>query len=161
MTTKSYDPIPPDFLVIGYGNELRCDDGVGARVAAAVAEWNLDGVRSLVCHQLTPELADPIASARRVIFVDAAVDSSTSVQLRSIEPVNSVQIMAHAANPRSLLGLAKQIYDRCPPAWSLTIPVEKLDYGEDLSPLAREGVQIALDKILEFVSKGEVPDSGP
>jgi hypothetical protein len=29
----------------------------------------------------------------------------------------------------------------------LTIPVENLDFGEELSPLARRGFQTALDKI--------------
>ncbi|HEY9173382.1 MAG TPA: hydrogenase maturation protease, partial [Verrucomicrobiae bacterium] len=55
-----------DLLVIGYGNTLRRDDGIGPKVAEAVAELNLPGVRSLACPQLTPELAEPIAHAKRV-----------------------------------------------------------------------------------------------
>jgi hydrogenase maturation protease len=45
-----------DLLVIGYGNELRSDDGVGPRVARAVAEWRLPGVEAIAVHQLTLEL---------------------------------------------------------------------------------------------------------
>lgn len=136
-----------DFLVIGYGNTLRSDDGVGAKVAAAVAELALPGVVSLVRHQLTPELAEPISSARAVVFVDAAVDAATEVQVRQLEPAEGAQLMAHAADPRSLLAFARQLFGRCPPAWWLTIPVENLDFGEELSPLARRGFQTALDKI--------------
>lgn len=142
MATES-----PGLLVIGYGNELRCDDGIGPKVAAMVTEWNCVGVRALACHQLTPELAEPIASARQVVFVDAAADSSGSVQLRQIEPADGAEVMTHAAGPRWLLGLAKQAYGRCPPAWSLTVPTENLGFGEQLSPLAQQGLQIALDKI--------------
>ena len=147
VTKKSANPPPAGLLVIGYGNELRSDDGVGPRIAAAVAEWNLDGVRARGCHQLAPELADPIASARLVVFVDAAVDAPAIVRLRKVKSQDSVQIMTHGSDPQSLMGLAKQVFGRCPPAWWLTIPVENLDFGETLSPLARRGMQVALKKI--------------
>jgi hydrogenase maturation protease len=136
-----------DFLVIGYGNTLRSDDGVGAKVAAAVAELDLPGVVALVLHQLTPELAETISEARAVVFVDAAVDASTEVQMRQLEPAEGAQLMAHAADPRSLLAFAQQLFGRCPPAWWLTIPAENLEFGEELSPLARRGYKTALDKI--------------
>jgi hydrogenase maturation protease len=136
-----------DFLVIGYGNTLRSDDGVGAKVAAAVAELNLPGVVALVRHQLTPELAEPVSAACAVVFVDAAADASAEVQIRKLEPNESSQIMAHAADPRTLLTMAKQLFGRCPPAWWLTIPVENLEFGEELSPLAQRGYETALDRI--------------
>jgi hypothetical protein len=53
--------VETEILVIGYGNTLRGDDGVGPRVAEAIEELNLPGVRTLVCQLLTPEFADPIA----------------------------------------------------------------------------------------------------
>lgn len=134
-------------LVIGYGNELRRDDGVGAKVAAAVAEWGLPGVRSIACHQLTPELTSPIAAATHVVFVDAALGAGGSVECCEIGPDENSEVMTHATNPASLLALARQAFGRCPPASWLTIPVLELDFGEELSPLAREGSNIALEKI--------------
>ena len=142
-----------DFLVIGYGNTLRSDDGVGAKVAAAVAELALPQVVVLVCHQLTPELAEPISEARAVVFVDAAVDASTEVQVRQLEPAEGAQLMAHAADPRSLLAFARKLFGRCPPAWWLTIPVENLEFGEELSALARRGYEIALEEIRELADR--------
>ena len=147
MSDNSRQTAGADFLVIGYGNTLRSDDGVGAKVAAAVAELALPGVTVLVRHQLTPELAETISEARAVIFVDAAADASTEVQVRRLEPAGGAQLMAHAADPRTLLALAKQLFGRCPPAWWLTIPVENLEFGEELSPLARRGFETALEKI--------------
>jgi hypothetical protein len=52
-------PIEAELLVIGYGNSLRRDDGVGPRVAEAVEALQLPGVRTLTCQLLTPEFADP------------------------------------------------------------------------------------------------------
>ena len=153
MTKETAIAGPAVLLVIGYGNELRCDDGVGPKVAAAVAEWNSSGIRTLACHQLTPELAEPIASARQVVFVDAAAASSGAVQLRQLDPIMSAEAMTHSTDPRWLLGLAKQVFGRCPSAWSLTIPTEDLGFGEELSSLARQGMQTALERIRILASR--------
>lgn len=134
-------------LVIGYGNTLRRDDGVGPRIADAIAALNLSGVQAMACAQLSPELADPISQARAVIFVDAAVDAPREVQLRKLQPAGSSQIMAHAADPGTMLALARDVFGHAPEAWWLTIPAEELGFGEDLSPIARRGFEHAVREI--------------
>jgi hydrogenase maturation protease len=136
-----------DFLIIGYGNTLRGDDGAGPRVVEAVAAMNYPGVRTLACPLLTPELADPISQARIVLFVDAAVDAPHEVRLRKLEPAGSAQIMAHAADPRAMLALARDVFGHAPRAWWLTIPAVKFDFGGELSPEAQQGYAKALEKI--------------
>ncbi len=89
MSNNSPATAGRDFLVIGYGNTLRGDDGVGPRVVEAIEKLNLPGVRTLVCQQLSPEYADPVSRAHTVVFVDAAVDAPREVQLRaSSNPAN-------------------------------------------------------------------------
>jgi len=80
-------------LVIGYGNSLRSDDGAGCRVADIVASWDLPYVRSLTVHQLTPELAEPIAQSDLTIFVDACVSNNVSdfVSQTKSKPTMQVQ----------------------------------------------------------------------
>jgi hydrogenase maturation protease len=134
-------------LVIGYGNTLRCDDGVGPRVAEAVAALNLPGVETLTCQQLSPEYAEPVSRAHRVVFVDAAVDAPKEVQLRPLEPGESSQLMAHAADPRTLLALARDVFGQAPRAWWLTIPAVRLGFGEELSPEAQRGCARAVEWI--------------
>lgn len=134
-------------LVIGYGNTLRGDDGVGPRVAEAVAALRLPGVRTLICHQLSPEHAEPISQAESVVFVDAAVDAPKEVQLRRIEPNGTSQLMTHATDPRTLLALARDVFGHAPQAWWLTIPAVKLDFGEGLTPEAQRGFEEAVEKI--------------
>lgn len=142
-------PPPPiaGLLVIGYGNPLRCDDGVGPKVAEVIEELHLPAVRTLVCQQLSPEHAEPIARARTVVFVDAAVDTPKEVLLRKLEPNESSQLMAHAADPRTMLALARDVFGHCPEAWWLTIPAVKLGFGEDLSPEAQRGFEKAVREI--------------
>jgi len=145
--TAERQELPAGLLVIGYGNTLRRDDGVGPRVADAVAALALPGVHVLACPLLTPELADPISHARVAIFVDAAVDAPQEVQLRKLEPADTSQIMAHAASPATMLALARDVFGHAPQAWWLTIPAEDLGIGEQLSPLAQRGLETAIEEI--------------
>jgi len=139
-----------DILVIGYGNTLRGDDGVGPRVAEAVARLHLPGVHTLICPMLTPELAEPMSRADKVIFVDAAVDAPNEIQWRKLEPNETSQLMAHAANPRTMLALARDVFGRVPEAWWLTIPALDLGFCEDFSPGVQERFAKAVEKIQGF-----------
>ena len=79
--------------------------------------------------------------------MDAAVDAPREVQLRKLAPAGSSQVMAHAANPATLLALARDVFGHAPEAWWLTIPAEDLGIGEELSPLAQRGLEIAVAEI--------------
>ena len=147
MSKKELPPEIAGLLVIGYGNLLRCDDGVGPKVAEAIDELHLPDVHTLVCQQLSPEHAEPISRSRTVIFVDAAVDAPTEVQLRKLEPGQTSQLMAHAADPRTMLALARDVFGHAPEAWWLTIPAVKLGFGDDLSPAAQRGFETAVQEI--------------
>ncbi len=138
-------------LLIGYGNTLRSDDGVGPKVAEALAALNLPGVEVLVRDLLTPELADPIAKARLVVFVDAALDAPREVQLRPLLPAESSQVIAHAADPRTLLALARDVFGHVPPAWWLTIPIENRAIGESFSSVAQAGLTTAIQLAKDLV----------
>jgi hydrogenase maturation protease len=144
--------VETELLVLGYGNSLRRDDGVGPRVAQVIEGMQLPGVRTLISQQLSPEHAEPVARARRVIFVDAAVDQTDGVKFRRLAAGTTTQLMAHAAEPRTLLALARDVFGRSPEAWWLTIPVERLGFGTDLSPAAEAGFRIAVAEIKRMVS---------
>lgn len=147
MNKENPTQLPGNLLVIGYGNTLRGDDGVGPRVAETVGALRLPGVRTLICQQLSPEHAAPISLAQTVVFVDAAVDAPQEVQLRRIEPSDTSQLMAHAADPRTMLALSRDVFGNVPQAWWLTIPALKMDFGETLTPEAQRGCVEAIDKI--------------
>jgi Ni,Fe-hydrogenase maturation factor len=98
------------------------------------------------CHQLAPELVVPIAAADQVIFVDAAKDYRF-VRLQEVEATQSVQTMTHTVDPSSLLQLTRVLYGRCPKGLSLMIPAEDFGFGEKLSDVCCEGMEIALAHI--------------
>lgn len=135
-------------LVIGFGNVLRGDDGVGPVVADTVARWNLAGVLAQSLHQLVPELAEPISNSRNVIFVDADLTcASDSVTTISIDPGSTTTPIGHVSDPGQLLALARDLFGLCPRAYLIRIPVAKINLSESLSPLAEAGVNEALARI--------------
>ncbi|MGO8764953.1 MAG: hydrogenase maturation protease [Limisphaerales bacterium] len=142
-----------DLLVIGYGNTLRSDDGVGPKVVEAVASLGLPGVGTLICQQLSPEHSEMVSQAGTVIFVDAAVDVPGEIQFRKLSPNNSTQLMAHAADPRTMLAFARDVYGYLPEAWWLTIRAEEFGFGETLSPRTQAGFSEALRLIKSLAER--------
>ncbi len=116
-------------LVIGYGNPLRGDDGVGSFVAKR------SGPGAIACHQLTPELAEPISQADRVIFVDADVTVAPGrIRVRRLQPRPKAGI--HNYDPEALLDLSRQVYNRVPEAILIGIGVQSFELCESLTPVA-------------------------
>ena len=140
----------PNLLVIGYGNTLRGDDGVGPKVAEAIEALGLPGLRALSCALLAPELAEVVSKAATVVFVDAAVDAPREVQLRKLTPAGTSQLMAHAASPATLLAMARDVFGHAPEGWLLTIPVQDMGIGEELSEFARKGFERAVETITKL-----------
>jgi hydrogenase maturation protease len=141
-------PLPQaKLLVVGYGNTLRGDDGVGQCIAIAIEAMGLPEVRTIVIHQLAPELAETISRIDTVVFVDAAVGIGNEVRVSELQPQNSAAMMAHAPAPGTLLALTRHLYGRAPHAWLLSIPVANLAFGEALSDLGKRGVATAVEII--------------
>jgi len=154
LGSSSFVLRPSSFVVIGYGNELRGDDGIGQQVARAVAAWNLPGVRALAVRQLTPELAEDLAHAHDAIFIDAyrADAIEADVYVRPIIPDSCCDLSGHSGDPDALLALAQAIYGQHPRAWLIAIPATSCEYGADLSRGAKAGVSRALCLIRALVT---------
>jgi hydrogenase maturation protease len=142
----------PRVLVIGYGNTLRGDDGVGPRVATAAA--TLTGVDVCVVHQLTPDLASALALVDVAIFVDARPsDEDGAVEVSVLVPGGDGSALGHASDPHGLLALTGALYGRCPHAWWVTVPAVSFELGEELSPTTRRAVPHAVDIVAELVQE--------
>jgi hydrogenase maturation protease len=138
-------------LVIGYGNELRGDDGIGPQVARAVESWNLPDVTALATHGLTPELAESISLADAVVFVDARV-YSMGVEVAELR-ASAASRIGHTSEPGWLLALAESLWGRRPQAWLITAPGVNFAMGQPLSPQAEQGVASALLEVRTLVER--------
>jgi hydrogenase maturation protease len=139
-------------LVIGYGNELRGDDGLGPRVAEALAGANYPDMRVRTVFQLAPELAVELAYARMVIFVDALANPSRiAVELARVEAEGITDWSTHTADPRTLLALTQAVFGWTPEAWWLMVPGRNFDFGEGLSSVAEANLCQAVARIKRLI----------
>ncbi|MGK7897404.1 MAG: hydrogenase maturation protease [Xenococcus sp. (in: cyanobacteria)] len=143
-----------NFVVIGYGNSLRSDDGAGQIVANTIAEWELSGVKSLAVHQLTPELAENISQVDTVIFVDAVVTDSAnpeSVQIQKIKAADHNNSLGHNCDPRSLIAMTQILYGKVVTAYWVLIPAVNFDFGEQFSCVTKRAIDIALKQVKKII----------
>lgn len=147
-----------NLLVVGCGNELRGDDGAGRAVADRIGALSLPGVTVRSVIQLVPELVTDMATADRVVFVDADQGAS-SLAIQSIGighdsgdsggPDRSGSL-THHTSPEALLELAAAIGLRVPPqVEQLSIPAIGFDLGTSLSAVTAAGVEEAVQLIRE------------
>lgn len=156
MTSPSPHPLissslSSTVLVIGYGNLLRGDDGIGQTVAMRVEEWELPAVRSRSVHQLMPELAQELSEVQLAIFVDAALWGD-EVSVSTLEPAPEQGLpWGHSLSPSRLLALCQWLYQAVPQTWMISVPGVDFSDSDRLSPLAQERVAIALNHITHLI----------
>jgi hydrogenase maturation protease len=143
--------------IIGYGNPHRGDDGVGAYV---VAELNKSlggkpGIRTLVVHQLGPELIFDLWDAKLIVFVDATVDElKEGLKWTLVEPeLKNLPYLSHHFNPGLLCGLLHSLYSACPEAWLVSIEGRNFDIGEGLTKTVMDTAYKAVEEIKEFIER--------
>jgi hydrogenase maturation protease len=146
----------PRTLIVGYGNPLRGDDGLGWQVANHLAETvDHESTNVLAVHQLTPELAEPISKADLVIFIDASNQGQPGSW--KCEGIDSSMVrhnvLGHHFTPSSLLAYAEAIFKARPRALVLSVGAESFDYCEKLTPT----VERALSEIEQYIRAQVLP----
>jgi len=147
-----------DVLVIGYGNPLRGDDGVGCVIAEELAKRISDPdskIQVVACHQLNPELAEPIAETRAVIFIDASVELEPGeVRVTTLAPDRfSPAAFAHSMKPSALLATASELFGQAPPAKTVGIGAASFDTGMNLTPQVRRAVSSAITAVENEIAR--------
>jgi hydrogenase maturation protease len=155
-------------LVIGYGNPLRADDGlgwiVGQRLRTDLSGGRYSGdVVVLAEHQLTPELAEPISRARLVVFIDAREgDLPGWVDCRVVDPTGDASLtFSHDVDPPSLLRMARLLYGTCPIGVVVSVVGEAFGYGTVLSPVVQAAVPKVIQCIRELLTDDALAVSPP
>lgn len=138
-------------LIVGYGNEMRGDDGLG-RVAARHLDRSLAGeagIDVLDVHQLTPDLAEKLQAYERVIFVDAcAGEQAGQFYEQAVVPLERLsQPFSHYVSPGELLAITSALYGARPHAILLGITAGSFDVGKGLSATVRAALPDLLARV--------------
>ena len=147
MTRGDLNPLDGSgkrFLVIGFGNPGRLDDGLGPALAARVEAAELPGVTVDAGYQLQVEDAEAVSRHDVVVFADAAVAGAEPFSLAEVTPSSAVSFSSHSVGPDEVLGLARDLFQAAPRAFVLGIRGYDFDeFGERLSPAAARNLAAA------------------
>jgi hydrogenase maturation protease len=144
-------------VILGYGNPLRSDDGLGWQVAVQLFRTNTSGdVMVLPCHQLTPELAEPISRAETVLFIDSTHQGSPGeFHCEEIRSQQGPISFTHHLSPAGLLDLSSELFGCCPRAHLLTICGESFEVGETLSACVNERLPELKARVRELIAESQ------
>ena len=143
-------------LVLGYGNDLRRDDGAGPVVARAVEALGLPGVRVVTAHQLLPEHAELLSGARRVVFVDATADGEDAVSCYALDPATApLPGLGHGCDPAALVAMAEALFGAKPAAWIVTLRAHDLGLGEGLAEETARSVPAAVAAVRSVIERSQ------
>ncbi len=154
-------------LIIGYGNPLRGDDGIGWHMAQCLHQHHPATLQVIACQQLTPDLAAPISRAARVIFIDAAwptagphlpaAPHTLPLCYRPVTPEPFVNgSLNHHLTPEALLAWALLLYHAHPPAFVLSVASTTFHSSEQLSPAMHRTLPLLLDCVWQLVATAVV-----
>src|SRR5262245_43323372 len=121
-------------LIIGYGNPLRCDDGLGWHVAEKLRELlPSEDIEIRTWKQLTPDLAEAASRASMVFFIDAQHGGQPGdISCLPVAAQYSQISSTHDLSPTTLLGFSQTLYGTSPPAFLVSVSGEKFEHGEQL-----------------------------
>ena len=131
-------------LIIGIGNPLRRDDGLGWAVSEQLARDGLPGCDIQTVYQLTPELAQPMAAARLVVMIDASHEGAPGeLDVRVLASGAAPgAVGTHYTTPEELAALTAAVYGCCLPVVVVTMTGADFGLGEQCSPLVAQHIPL-------------------
>ena len=156
-------------LIVGLGNPILSDDGIGIRVAQAVRERIGDTeVEFLEASLGGLRLAEQLEGYDRVILIDAiqtrgpgspSVDGKPGAIYRlTLDDIPSYNADgAHDASLKTALQLIRQQGGQTPEAHAVAViaveAVNMLDFGETLTPAVEAAIPAAVQAVLDELGK--------
>ena len=161
MAGGEADSSPPATLVIGLGNPLRGDDGVGVRVAQVLADRALSrGVEVLDGGTQGLGIVTLLEGRQRVILVDAADLGQTPGQFVrfTLDQVRLLgddeHISIHGAGLRDALSLARALGVLPEELILFGVQPARVDWQNTLSPEVEAAVPGLVEAILAETTAG-------
>ena len=146
--------------ILCIGNELVRDDGAAIRVGRVLRKLRLpDGVSVELAPQLGFDLLDVVASADRIVLVDAMstgrpVGTCVTLEGRAIERYSAGASASHTIGIAELMELAHRLAPSCAVATLHFVGIEGAafaEYGTQLSPEVAASIPTAVEAVLRLV----------
>jgi hydrogenase maturation protease len=143
-------------LIIGIGNPLRSDDGLGWAVAEQLSQdCDMDCDIQTV-YQLTPELAQSMAAVNLVVMIDASHEGEPGeLRIRSLSlSAQPSAVGTHYTTPEELAALTLAVYGQCPPVVVVTVTGANFSIGEQLSSVVAQRIPFVSAAVCQVCANG-------
>ncbi len=134
-------------LVIGIGNPLRSDDGIGPYVADCIEAQGLSGIKVWITQQLNVEDLERMLEYKRVILVDASL-AGQPLDFRPVEKSTEGDLSSsHHLSAGTFVNLAGSIYKKNLNMHLCSIRGNNFEVGDKMSPEVLQRAQEAVKLI--------------
>lgn len=161
------------FIILGYGNPDRGDDGIAYHLLNELIQkystkkedlsnFQEAGILDLNPEidlwynlQLIPEVAQDLANYEHAIFLDAhTAEIPELILVKELTPAYKNSPFTHHLTPGSCLDLAEKLYQHAPHATLITVRGYSFDFSRELSSETTRLAEQALHIIGELIQKG-------
>ena len=145
------------WLIIGYGNTLRGDDGCGPCLIDQLRQLLPAGqVQLIVSQQLVPEMVEDIIQTdiAKVLFIDVKRNQSQPCLLTPLTSPVKESSVTHQVGPELLLSLAAELYAQRRRGWLLSLRGSHFAHSDQLSQDAKQALKKAFLLIGKILSTG-------
>lgn len=147
-------------LVLGLGNPLRGDDGIGPRAIEALSRRELpEGVIALDGGAGGLDLLHVLEGWERAIIIDAADVGKEAGQFIRFTPKGARFVgtegtfSLHNAGLAEVLALADAVSQPLPEVVIFGVQPERVGWGEGLSPVVEATLPVLVDAVLDEVAR--------
>ena len=139
-------------LIIGLGNPLRSDDGIGAAACEQIDRLRWPAVSTITAHQLLPETMLAMEGYKTVIILDAAREGDEPSWQKVEAGASGTVTISHQFDPAMLSALQGIMQAERSDIYTCVIPGEVFEHGERLSPKALLNLQKAISLIASKIN---------
>jgi hydrogenase maturation protease len=137
--------------IIGIGNTLMGDDGIGAYICAALERYGFPGVEVRTAHQLQTEWIFELARFGQVVIVDASLGEEPFT-FRPLQGVGASSAnISHHLDPSLIFGLLTLLEGRQVRFMICAVAGRDFGFGEGLSAIGRAHADAALAMLIEWL----------
>ncbi len=101
-------------VIVGFGNDLRGEDGFGVEVIKKLQNYPLKDTKLISTFQLTPELALDLKNFDEIIFVDAAHSQTNHYCLACNLENRSQNNLSHHIGIDMIISILNSLYNSFP-----------------------------------------------
>jgi len=137
--------------LIGVGNILRTDDGIGAYISKQIENLRLSGVDCLIVQQLQVELIEDLLHYQTIIIADASLGDS-EVDLSPLNRLDAGMASSHQIDAGMLFSVAKNIYQKDLDIYICAVKGEDFSIGDKITTAVLARANTAVELIRNFIA---------